>query len=826
MSVSTFYVEFSNLLADLCSKPTQLLISGDFNFHLDDPSGSSTQSFLSILDAFDLKQHVYFPTCNSGHTLDLLISRSDSATFLSNIYPVFPELSDHDAVLATVSVPSNIRPPRITKQIRPIHKINTASFSNDIFASTLYTSPPNNLLDYHNEFNTVLQALLDKHAPIRSFSCSSRPAKPFITPEIRAAKAKRSRLETLYRRSRTPENLANLKSQSKVVSKLITSARRDYFRNLVSNSSNQPRKLWSTLNTLLSRSTDKKLPYFVPMPDLPMAFLRFFTDKITRLRSTICTSNLSPHILPIKPPPLLTSFAPVSINEVKKIILSSNDATCSLDILPTKLLRSCLDTLLPPITTLMNLCISESTFPSTFKHAIVTPLIKKYNLPQDDLSNYRPISNLNFLSKVLERIILNRLLLHLNSFQAVSRFQSGFRKYHSTETALLRIQNDLLLAMENKRVSALILLDLSAAFDTVDHSILLSRLSDNFGLSGSVLGLLTSYISNRTQSVVIGSHSSAPSSLSTGVPQGSVLGPLLFTLYTTPLSYLLESCDISFHFYADDTQLYISFSASDSTSALSFLSNTLDSVHHWLSSNYLSLNPSKTEYLLIGNNQQRSKVTSDTLSFSGCVIQPSSSARNLGVTFEPNLSLCKHISFVCKSSFHAIRLLRQIRPSIDHHSAVLLANSLVSSKLDYCNSLYYGLPSNSLHRLQLVQNSLARAVMPFVKRRDHITPILHKLHWLPVRQRICYKICLLTYKTLHYNSPNYLLELITPYTPARPLRSSDSDLLSVPRLKSKAGQRSFSYSAPYLWNSLPPRTRSCSSLSSFRSSLKTFLYPP
>ena len=163
---------------------------------------------------------------------------------------------------------------------------------------------------------------------------------------------------------------------------------------------------------------------------------------------------------------------------------------------------------------------------------------------------------------------------------------------------------------------------------------------------------------------------------------------------------------------------------------------------------------------------------------------------------------------------------------IDHNSAVLLANSLVSSKLDYCNSLYYGLPNNSLHRLQLVQNSLARAVMPFVKRRDHITPILHKLHWLPVPQRISYKICLLTYKTLHYNSPAYLSELVKPYAPARPLRSSDSNLLCVPRLKSKAGLRSFSYAAPSLWNSLPPHIRFSSSLSAFRSSLKTFFYPP
>jgi len=208
--------------------------------------------------------------------------------------------------------------------------------------------------------------------------------------------------------------------------------------------------------------------------------------------------------------------------------LPSSDSSCSLDSIPTKLLKACLDALLLPITHLINLCLSDSTFSTVFKHALVTPLLKKSSLPKDDLSNYRPISNLNFLSKVLERIIFNRLVSHLQNFLSFSSFQSAYRKHHSVETALLRIQNDLLHSMERKRVSALVLLDLSAAFDTVDHQILLERLSRYFGISDSALALLTSYPNNRTQSVLIGDHSTDPVPVITGVPQGSVLGPLLF----------------------------------------------------------------------------------------------------------------------------------------------------------------------------------------------------------------------------------------------------------------------------------------------------------
>lgn len=824
-SPATFLDELSVLLADFCSRPNELLISGDFNIHVDDLSAPYTNSFLDLLDSLGLQQHVNFPTHNSGHSLDLLVSRTTS-NVIHNVTRTFPALSDHFAILASLAVPAKDIPVRTTKTIRPLRSINSQQFSNDILSSSLYTSPATNLSDYATQFTTVLTNLLDKHAPAKTISCSSRPHQPFITPEIRAAKSKRSQLERIYRKAKTDTNLTNFKNQATILSKLISKSKSEYFRQLISSTVRQPRKLWSTLNTLLSRTSDPKLPSTIPFSDLPSTFLNFFQDKITKLRSGITSTISSPHIpSPLSPPPLI-NFTPATPDEVRMIILSSNDSTCSLDILPTRLLKSCLDSLLHPITTLINLSLSESTFPASYRHAQVTPLLKKFSLPKDDLSSYRPISNLNFISKILERIVSNRLVAHLNSFPSISPFQSAYRKFHSTETALLRIQNDLLLAMENKRVSALVLLDLSSAFDTVDHKLLLSRLSLNFGISGPALSFLTSYLSDRSQAVHICSNASSSSPVHSGVPQGSVLGPLLFSLYTTPLSYVLQGSAIPFHFYADDTQLYISFSASDSLTSLAHLSKTLDSVHQWLSANHLSLNPSKTEYLLVGTTQQRAKVTADSLSFSGNVIHPSTSVRNLGVIFDPELSLTNHISAVCKSSYYAIRQLRQVRSSLDHNSAVLLANSLVSTKLDYCNSLYYGLPQTSLRRLQLVQNTLARAVVPFVKRSDHISPVLHRLHWLPINQRIHYKICSLTYKTLQDRSPSYLFELLTPHVPSRSLRSSNQHLLSTPLLRSSAGRRSFSFAAPTLWNSLPLDVRLSTSLSSFRSRLKTFLYPP
>jgi hypothetical protein len=238
------------------------------------------------------------------------------------------------------------------------------------------------------------------------------------------------------------------------------------------------------------------------------------------------------------------------------------------------------------------------------------------------------------------------------------------------------------------------------------------------------------------------------------------------------------------------------------------------------------VNPSKTEFLLAGTRQQRSNISSASLTFRGTVLTSSTHVRNLGVIFDADLTFKNHISSLSSSSFHQIRQLRQIRSSLDTASTALLATSLVSTKLDYCNSLFYGLPSSTINRIQRIQNSLARVVVPSTRRYHHISPVLKELHWLPVSQRITYKIASLTFKTLHYKQPSYLFNILSPYTPLSKLRSSNKHHLTVPLVKSELGRRAFSYAAPFIWNSLPLSLRSSSSIDSFLSSLKTYLFPP
>ena len=331
----------------------------------------------------------------------------------------------------------------------------------------------------------------------------------------------------------------------------------------------------------------------------------------------------------------------------------------------------------------MNLSLSSGKFPDGFKQAIVTPLLKKPTLDKELMSNYRPISNLSFLSKLLERLVHVRLSLYLCKNKLFNNFQSAYTKHRSTETTLLSLHNTIINAMSTQKITALCLLDLSAAFDTIDHNILLHRLSSYYGINSTALYWFESYLQNRRYRVKICNHLSSSEALDYGVPQGSVLGPVLFALYTTPLSSLISSYALDHHLYADDTQLFTCFTPSNSLDSISSIETAFNSISDWMTHNFLAINPSKTEFILIGTPSQLSKLQNPALTISPSIsILPVSSVRNLGVIFDKHLSLHDHITKVYQTCFFHIRDLRRIRPCLTLATASTIGTALVQSKLD------------------------------------------------------------------------------------------------------------------------------------------------
>lgn len=347
--------------------------------------------------------------------------------------------------------------------------------------------------------------------------------------------------------------------------------------------------------------------------------------------------------------------------------------------------------------------------------------------------------------------------------------------------------------------------------------------SDLIGLTDITLSWFQSYLSNRKQYITLQGSNSSTATVNHGVPQGSVLGPLLFTIYLLPLGQIIRNHGLSFHCYADDTQLYVSTTPSSQLPQIQ-LNNCLLDIKTWMTNNLLKLNTHKTELMVVAPAPLLRKVGDLTLVIDGCPTSPSPKVRNLGVILDSTLSLSFHIQSITKSAFFHLRNISRLRPSLTDSVTETLIHSFVTSRLDYCNGVLSGLPNKALDRLQYVQNSAAR-VLTHTKPWQHITPILKKLHWLPIKQRISYKILLLTYKALHSLAPKYITDLLHPLTQSRSLRSTSKNLLSIPRTRLKTfGDRAFCAVAPALWNALPPPIRSATSLTQFQKHLKTHLF--
>uniref|UniRef100_A0A3P9D8J8 Reverse transcriptase domain-containing protein n=1 Tax=Maylandia zebra TaxID=106582 RepID=A0A3P9D8J8_9CICH len=322
---------------------------------------------------------------------------------------------------------------------------------------------------------------------------------------------------------------------------------------------------------------------------------------------------------------------------------------------------------------MINLSLIIGYVPQAFKLAVVKPLLKKPSLDPAVLANYRPISNLPFISKILERVVVKQLTDHLQRNGLFEEFQSGFRAQHSTETALVKVTNDLLMASDSGLISVLVLLDLSAAFDTVDHNILLERLEHAVGITSTALQWFVSYLSNRLQFVHVNGESSSHTEVNYGVPQGSVLGPILFTLYMLPLGSIIRRHSIHFHCYADDTQLYLSMKP-DNTHQLVKLQECLKDIKTWMAANFLLLNSDKTEVIVLGPENLRNMVSNQILTLDGITLASSNAVRNLGVIFDQDMSFNAHIKQICKTAFFHLRNISKIRNILSQSDAEKLVH--------------------------------------------------------------------------------------------------------------------------------------------------------
>ena len=821
-TASMFLNEFSTLIERLSVIATSILLTGDFNIHVDDTNDTVAKKFLDMLVSADLRQLVTGSTHRHGHTLDLLITRqADDTVHHIELDHSLP--SDHAAVMMTVEI-SKPDCTRLSITSRNLRNINLEDFRHDIEMSPLTTDPCTNLDDLVDQYDNTLRSLMDKHVPETTRTITLRPHTPWYSDILRSSKRVKRRHERKWKKSGLEIDRQVFRESCNTYRHILQSAKTNYHSNQIAQCDS--RKLFRMVSNMTGSSA-RVLPT-VPEHDLVNQFANFFTGKIKDIRYSLDHTTATPISVNIDKSctSRFGTFTSISMDAVRRIIMGTSNKSCLLDPLPTSLLKNCIDEILPVVTNIVNLSLMQGYIPRLMKSAIITPVIKKANLDSEGLHNYRPISNIPFITKVLEHAASSQLMSYIEENSLHSKIQSAYRHHHSTETAMLKVHNDLLRAVDNNKEIVLVLLDLSAAFDTIDHKLLLKRFADRYGVSDVALKWCSSYLSERGQSVAIGESVSEQHPLTYGIPQGSVIGPKQFTLYTAPIDDILAAHGIEGMVYADDTQLYTFFDPSTRDTALASMEACIADIRAWTIANKLMLNDSKTEIVHL-SSRFRTTQPLRPLKIGLSYIEPVPQVRILGTMADRHLTMSRHVNMVSRNATYSIRKIGQLRKFLNRGTTEILVHAFISSKLDYCNSLLHGLPHFELAKLQRVQNTAAKLVVR-AKKHDHVKPILHNLHWLPIRKRILFKSLLMVYKSLNYMAPVYIRNLLNPYAPTRSLRSSAKGLLTIPQASrtslSSYGDRAFSIAAPKEWNKLPDDIKFAKSLNHFKKALKTYLF--
>ncbi|NJL57478.1 hypothetical protein HC928_21855 [bacterium] len=816
-----FFEELASLLEVLVLHSCPVVIGGDFNIHMEDPDDPDTRRLNDLLAGFSMTQHVQGSTHHNQGTLDLILTPEDCKISSVSVDP--PDvISDHS--LVTCRLPVSTDTPEATERlVRSWKKVDRASLRNLLLESELCSDVSVDLSvdQLFVMYDDTLSRIADQVAKQHSVRCRRGQIAPWFDSDCRSQRRECRRLERRYRRTRSAEDcrLWVIATRRRLAS--YRQKKEQFWLSQFDGNAGSSMYLWRSISRVLGRDRD----ITGITGHSAEGFAAFFDNKVEKVRMDTAGAHELPLLRTTQHS--LGQFHTCSEEEVRRIIMKSPATTCRLDPVPSSIIREFLDLLLPFITRMVNASLSQGRLPQSQKRAIISPLIKKVGLDVNEMGNFRPVSNLTYTSKIVERAVSSQLHEYLQEHHLLPKNQSAYRRHHSTETAMLRVLSDALRAADIRQVTLLTLLDLSAAFDCVDHDLLFKRLEVSFGLSRDVLGWFRSFLSDRSQTVTYEGSQSRVRPVMYGVPQGSVLGPLLFVLYTAEIEDIIRRHGLHLHQYADDCQIYCTVPAADADIGVRRINACIAELDAWMAASRLRLNPSKTQVMWLGSRQQLDKVNIKDITLLSANIPVVDSARNLGVQFDSRLTMSAQVNSICRSSYYHLRQLRPVARSLSSFAKKTLIQAFIASRIDYCNALLHGIADSLLRKLQSVQNAAARLITS-ARRRDHMAPVLRDLHWLPVQQRIVFKVATMMYRLTIGQLPPYLADgcHLLADSDRRALRSTDSRTFAVPRTYTNLGDRCFEVAGPRIWNSLPFYLRDpdvC--YTTFRRLLKSYLFP-
>lgn len=788
------YVSVDNLLhvvENLAVNYTDVIIAGDLNSNILKES-SLINSFTSLgLNSVNSTIPTHFSPTSSS-LLDLFIVADKRSVLLYDQLSASC-FSQHDLIFIKYDYKTpHIEKDRSYHDFRQLdHDQLAIEFINIEWNAIYYMRSADEQLKF---LNRNVQQLFTNVVPIRKLLGGKR-RHCWFNPTIEHLIAVRDTCHSRWKKFKTNQLYNEFSAARKEATEAIKLGKIAHYGNRFK-SAVVSKKKWCVIKDIGIGNTVRD-DVHADVNELNQSFVNFPTPVI----ASTSTSEQPSHIIPETSQRIESSFefSCVTAPEVMSSCVSIGSNAVGIDNVHPRFLKILLPHLVPYITHIFNTILITSTFPAEWKHAIVIPLPKLNN-------EHRPISILPYLSKAFERLIHKQINDYLNEHSLLTTKQSGFRAKHSCTTALIDVSDEIRRNIDRRENTFLVLLDHSKAFDSVNHETLCTKLRSFFNFSNTATTLISTYLSHRKQSVTVGNIVSNPLDVTKGVPQGSILGPLLFTLYINDLPDQLSWCNI--HIYADDVQLYYGCSDDNLLVGVQNINCDLQRIFTWASNNSLFLNPQKSKCLFISRKKSSIPLQLQIL-LNNEKIEVVDKCRNLGVIFNSTLTWTDHINSTTGKIFGMLRSLYKTQFFTPQNIRELLAKSYLIPKLLYCCELFADSDSKSKHRLNVAYNAIIRYVYK-LRRFDRISTFSKKLFGVSFDDLLKVRTTLLFHKIIYTKEPAYLHSKLN-------IGRSQRRILIVPVTRRYlVSEKQFFVNSVRLWNSLPGSLQHTSNTNVFK----------
>ena len=822
-----FLYSFDICLNKITSEQKLCYIMGDFNLDLTNYSTHQpTEDFVNISYAYGLCPLIDQPTRISSHSSTLIDNIfTNNSTNISASGIIYADISDHLPLFQiTPNCFQDHYPKPNTYIARDICSDTLSAFKADIECTDW--SKVYDCIEAETAYNTFLDqftALYNHHFPlVTKVVRKGEKNQSWMTQGILKSCKFKYRLYKRFLRNPTVANEQRYKRFRNRLTQVIREAKREHYASRFANAKNDTKSTWREINNILGKNKKDDLPDNFRHADQsisnPSDIAENFNSYFSSIGSTLASSIPSidhAHFIDFLQDRNKSSLflSPTVPSEISQVVDELKNASCGFDGIHSSVIKSCIPFISHPLAYIFNLSILTGSVPSNLKIAKVTPIFK--NGDRHSFSNYRPISVLPCFSKILEKLIYKRLSNFLSKYHILYDQQFGFRNNYSTDLALIHLIDHLSSSLSDKLHSVGVFLDLSKAFDTIDHSILLSKL-EYYGVRGIALQWFTDYLSNRKQYTTVQNCDSSRLTINYGVPQGSILGPLLFILYINDLHYC--SSLLSFILFADDTTIF--FSHRNFASLINILNLELVKVSFWFQVNKLSLNSSKSKYMIFSRSPNSTHT--EPVKINNTVISKVNSAKFLGIMIDDQLSWSPHITSVSNVISRNTGVISKLHSFLPSTTLFSLYNTLILPYLNYCNVVWARTSTSKLQSLIKVQKRAIR-ICTRSQPRDHTAPLFAKLRTLTLVDINKLQMGIIMYKFTNNLLPSTFSSYFTSVRNIHQYHTRSHNNLYVPFTRTSFSMNTLRFCGPRLWNGLDPQIKSQSSVGRFKSQYKTYL---